>query len=77
MARYSFRCPACGNKETRTIPIASYNAAAELYCPCGGQLARVFDPPLIIETGKWRDQISRIGPSAFMRREDRLSPGGE
>ena len=77
MARYSFRCPACGNEETRTIPIASYNTAAKQYCACGGQLTRVFDPPLLMETGKWRDQIASIGPSAFMRREDRMSPDGE
>jgi predicted RNA-binding Zn-ribbon protein involved in translation (DUF1610 family) len=76
VARYSFRCPACGKEETRTIPIASYNTAAKQYCPCGEQLTRVFDPPLLMESGKWRDQIASIGPSAFMRREDRMSTDG-
>lgn len=77
MARYSFRCPACGNEEIRTIPIVSYNTAAEQYCACGGQLTRVFDPPLLMENGKWRDQIASIGPSEFMRREDRMPLDGE
>jgi hypothetical protein len=29
-----------------------------------------------MESGKWRDQIASIGPSAFMRREDRMSTDG-
>jgi hypothetical protein len=73
VARYSFRCPACGSKDTRIIPIASYDAAAaKQRCACGSVMTRVFDPPLFKETGKWRDQVTSIGPSAFMRREDRM-----
>lgn len=77
MARYSFRCPTCGNEDTRIIPIASYDAAAKQNCACGAQMTRVFDPPLFTATGRWRDQVASIGPSAFMRREDRMQSDRE
>jgi hypothetical protein len=72
VARYSFRCPACGNEDTRTIPIASYDAAEKQYCGCGAVMTRIFDPPLLMQAGKWRDQVASIGPSAFMRRETQM-----
>jgi predicted nucleic acid-binding Zn ribbon protein len=76
---YRFRCPACGHEHERTIPIEHYDTTgAEQRCACGGLMVRAFDPPLIVATsGRWREQVASIGPSEFMRREQRTPPGGE
>lgn len=71
MANYRFQCTVCGISEDRSIPIASYDKEKDTQrCACGAAMERVLmAPPSVLVRGKWRDDVARVGPAEFMRRE--------